>query len=181
MFVDPWTWMDYLSGFEFAFGTRIHGTITALISGTPGYLFAHDSRTLELARYFDIPHRMVHDVPADIDAAQLYEEADYTALNNGHKDRFETMTAFLAKHDLGHSFADGDSATRFDEQVRATRFPPAVRSPIATPPEQLLERIQLLRDQNQQLRETLAAMQAQRLRTRVRQAIGSKARRMLKR
>lgn len=181
MFVDPWTWMDYLSGFEFAFGTRIHGTITALISGTPGYLFAHDSRTLELARYFDIPHRTVHDVPADIDAAQLYEEADYTALNNGHKDRFETMTAFLAKHDLGHSFADGDSATRFDEQVRVTRFPPAVRSPIATPPEQLLERIQLLRDQNQQLRETLAAMQAQRLRTRVRQAIGSKARRMLKR
>jgi hypothetical protein len=41
MFVDPWTWMDYLSGFDFAFGTRIHGTITALVSGTPGYLFAH--------------------------------------------------------------------------------------------------------------------------------------------
>ena len=55
MFLDPWTWMDYLAGFDFAFGTRIHGTITALVSGTPGYLFAHDSRTLELARYFDDP------------------------------------------------------------------------------------------------------------------------------
>ena len=45
--VDPWTWMDYLSDFQFAFGTRIHGNITALISGVPCYLFAHDSRTLD--------------------------------------------------------------------------------------------------------------------------------------
>lgn len=84
-FVDPWTWMSYLSDFQFAFGTRIHGNITALISGVPCYLFAHDSRTLELARYFDIPHRLMKDVPADVDAAQLFEEADYSALNNGHK------------------------------------------------------------------------------------------------
>ncbi|MEU3458301.1 polysaccharide pyruvyl transferase family protein, partial [Micromonospora sp. NPDC006766] len=38
MFIDPPTWMEYLSGFDFAFGTRIHGTITALLAGTPGYL-----------------------------------------------------------------------------------------------------------------------------------------------
>ncbi|MEU3453775.1 polysaccharide pyruvyl transferase family protein, partial [Micromonospora sp. NPDC006766] len=38
MFIDPSTWMEYLSGFDFAFGTRIHGTITALLAGTPGYL-----------------------------------------------------------------------------------------------------------------------------------------------
>ncbi|GAA4566986.1 polysaccharide pyruvyl transferase family protein [Micromonospora coerulea] len=181
MFVDPWTWMEYLSGFDFAFGTRIHGTITALVSGTPGYLFAHDSRTLELARYFGIPHRVMRDVPADVDAARLYEEADYTALNDGHKARFEAITGFLAKHDLGHSFADGDSAARFDQRVRETTFPPAVRPAAATAAEDLLTRIQWLRDQNRTLRDTIETHRAQQLRERLRKAVGGHVRRMLRR
>ncbi|MEH0936224.1 polysaccharide pyruvyl transferase family protein [Micromonospora psammae] len=181
MFLDPWTWMEYLSGFDFAFGTRIHGTITALVSGTPGYLFAHDSRTLELARYFDIPHRPMPEVPADVDAAQLYAEADYTALNAGHRARYEVMSAFLARHDLGNAFTDGDSAARFDERVRATTFPPAVRAATATDREELLTRIQWLRDQNAELRARVTALEEQRLRTRVRRAVGAPVRRLLSR
>ncbi|WP_435124348.1 polysaccharide pyruvyl transferase family protein [Micromonospora tulbaghiae] len=181
MFVDPWPWMEYLSGFDFAFGTRIHGTITALISGTPGYLLAHDSRTLELARYFDIPHRLMRDVPADVDAAQLYEEADYTALNEGHKERFARITAFLAKHDLGLSFADGDSATRFDEQVRQTVYPQAVRPASAYTTDELLARMQWLRDENRTLQQKLKARRAQPLREQVKQAVGGRVRRMLSR
>jgi hypothetical protein len=181
MFLDPWTWMDYLAGFDFAFGTRIHGTITALIAGTPGFLFAHDSRTLELARYFDIPHRVMKDVPADVDAADLYEEADYTALNNGHKARYATMLSFLTKHDLGNSFADGDSAGRFDAQVRATAFPPAVRPAAATATEELLARVQWLHDRNGELRRDLETMEEQRLRARVRRAVREPVRRILNR
>ncbi len=181
MFMDPWPWMEYLAGFDFAFGTRIHGTITALISGTPGYLLAHDSRTLELARYFDIPHRLMRDVPADVDAAHLYEEADYTALNEGHKERFARISAFLARHDLGLSFADGDSATRFDEQVRRTVYPPAVRPVSAYTAEELLARMQWLRDENQTLQQKLKARRAQPLRDQVKQAVGSRVRRMLSR
>ncbi|RKN45434.1 polysaccharide pyruvyl transferase family protein [Micromonospora endolithica] len=181
MFVDPWPWMEYLSGFDFAFGTRIHGTITALISGTPGYLFAHDSRTLELARYFDIPHRIMRDVPADIDAAQLYAEADYTALNEGHKARFAAVTTFLAKHDLGHSFADGQSATLFDQRVRETTYPPVVRPATSTAPAELLARIQRLRDENASLRETIESLRGQQLRERVKQAVRGPARRLLRR
>ncbi|MEU2616534.1 polysaccharide pyruvyl transferase family protein, partial [Micromonospora sp. NPDC007271] len=181
MFVDPWTWMEYLSGFEFAFGTRIHGTITALLAGTPGYLFAHDSRTLELARYFGIPHRIMRDVPADIDAAQLYQEADYSALNDGHKTRFEAITSFLARHDLGHCFADGDSAARFDRQVRQTSFPPAVRPATATAPADLLTRIQWLQDQQRTLEETVDSLRSQQLRERMRRAVRGPIRRMLRR
>jgi hypothetical protein len=181
MFVDPWTWMDYLSRFDFVFGTRIHGTITALLAGTPGYLFAHDSRTLELARYFGIPHRIMRDVPADIDAIELYDEADYTALNDGHKARFEAMTAFLARHDLGHAFADGDSAARFDREVAATTYPPAVRPQAATDPAELIARIQWLRDQNAALKERVAELDSRRLRARVRAAVPAPVRRILSR
>ncbi|QLQ40384.1 polysaccharide pyruvyl transferase family protein [Micromonospora robiginosa] len=181
MFVDPWTWMSHLSGFDFNFGTRIHGTITALVSGTPGYLFAHDSRTLELARYFDIPHRIMRDVPADVDAADLYAEADYTALTGGHRARFDAITAFLAKHDLGTSFADGDSAAAFDRQVAETVFPPAVRPAAATGPDELLVRIQRLRDENRELAATVRALRAQGLRERIKQAVPDPVRRLLRR
>ncbi|TDB94183.1 polysaccharide pyruvyl transferase family protein [Micromonospora fluostatini] len=181
MFVDPWTWMDHLKGFDFNFGTRIHGTITALVSGTPGYLFAHDSRTLELARYFDIPYREMTDVSGEVDAAQLYEEADYTALNNGHKARYETMLSFLNRHDLGNSFADGDCAARFDQQVRDTVYPPGVGPQATAPTEQLVSRIDWLREQNQQLREKLDAQTSQQLRTRVRRAVGSRVKQILNR
>lgn len=57
--LDPRTWMQYLSGFDFSVGTRIHGNITALLAGVPALVLAHDSRTLELARYHEIPHRLL--------------------------------------------------------------------------------------------------------------------------
>ena len=152
IFVDPWTWMSYLSDFQFAFGTRIHGNITALISGVPSYVFAHDSRTLELARYFGIPHRPIKDVGPDVDAAQLFEEADYSALNNGHKERFATMVDFLRRNGLNHAFANGDSAQRFDERVRQTQFPPAVRPVTGAASTELVERMRWLKDNNDELR-----------------------------
>jgi hypothetical protein len=179
MFVDPWTWMDYLSGFDFAFGTRIHGTITALQAGTPAYLFAHDSRTLELARYFGIPHRIMGDVPADVDAAELYAEADYTALNDGHKARFEAMIRFLDRHDLGNVFADGDSAARFDRQVRETSFPPAVRPLHTLGWDELQTRLQWLRDQHTEAQREMAALRGIRLQTRVKEAVNGRVRRLL--
>jgi hypothetical protein len=181
MFVDPWTWMDHLRDFDFNFGTRIHGTITALVAGTPGYLFAHDSRTLELARYFDIPHREMTEVSEEVDAARLYEEADYTAMMAGHRARYETMVSFLTKHDLGISFADGDSAARFDQQVRDTVFPAGVGPRGTAPNDQLAARIDWLREQNLALREKLTREREQQLKTRVRRALGSRVRQILNR
>ena len=181
MFVDPWTWMAYLAGFDFAFGTRIHGNITALISGTPGYLFAHDSRTLELARYFDIPHRLMKDVPADVDAAQLYAEADYTALNAGHKARYERIRAFLARHDLGQR------VRRRGQRDPVRRAGPRDGVPAGGPtgrglfPEELLTRVQWLRDRNAALGEDVRELREQRLRARVRRAVGAPVRRILNR
>ena len=48
--LDPKTWIEELSAYDFAYGTRIHGNIAALLAGTPAVVLAHDSRTLELCR-----------------------------------------------------------------------------------------------------------------------------------
>jgi hypothetical protein len=126
LFVDPSPWIEYLRGFAFAFGTRIHGNIAALLAGTPAYVLAHDSRSLELARYFAIPHRQIDEVASTTDAGELYAEADYGALNRGHGARFDRFVAFLRRHGLEHIYAEGQDPSAFEARLRATPFPPGV-------------------------------------------------------
>ena len=125
-YVEPWPWIDDLGEVEFSFGTRIHGNIAALLAGTPAYVFAHDSRTLELARHFEIPHRPMRDVPADVDAADLYAEADYTGLVDNHAARFATFASYLARHGIRHVWQSGEDPSTFTDRLRATAFPPAL-------------------------------------------------------
>jgi hypothetical protein len=125
-YVDPWPWIEDLRGIDFSFGTRIHGTIAALLAGTPAVVLAHDSRTLELARYFEIPHRQLRDVPPDIDPADLHAEADFTALHDGHAERFATMIRYLAANGLDNVFAHDGAAAAFDERIAGTRYPASV-------------------------------------------------------
>jgi hypothetical protein len=128
-FVDPWTWFDHLRTRDVVFGTRIHGTISAVVSGTPAVLLAHDSRTLELARYHEIPHRLVTKLPSNIDVADLYAEADFGPMISGHAARFSTYLDFLAKNGLDSVFAPGESPDAFDARVAAAAFPRAVEAP----------------------------------------------------
>lgn len=126
LYLDPWPWFAALREVDFSFGTRIHGNIAALVAGTPAVVLAHDSRTLELARYFEIPHRRMDEVGPEVDAATLYEEADFGPLLRGHADRFRVFTEYLARHRLHHVFEPGEDSTVFDRRMDATRFPPAV-------------------------------------------------------
>jgi hypothetical protein len=125
-YVDPWPWIRDLREVDYCFGSRIHGTIAALLAGTPATVLAHDSRTLELARYFGIPHRLLRDVPATIDPAELYADADLAALVDGHAARFDVFTGFLARHGLDQVFAHEGAAAAFDARVAATPYPDAV-------------------------------------------------------
>jgi len=125
-FVDPAPWFKFLSGVDFSFGTRIHGNIAALIARTPAVVLAHDSRTLELARYFEIPHRLMSDVGPDLDAADLYAEADFDPFNRGHAARFAAFTGFLERSGLDHAFRSPAPEPDFATRMAATPFPPAV-------------------------------------------------------
>jgi len=127
LFVDPWPWFDHLRELDFVFGTRIHGNIAALLAGTPAYVLAHDSRTLELARTFEIPHRLMSDVRPETDAAELYAEADYGPLVSGHPARFERFIGFVERHGLRHVFEPGEDPSAFDRKIAAIEFPPPVR------------------------------------------------------
>ncbi|MEU5362473.1 polysaccharide pyruvyl transferase family protein [Streptomyces sp. NPDC005925] len=127
VYIDPVTWIDDLRTFDFSFGSRIHGNIAALLAGTPATVLCGDSRTLELCRYFEIPHRRIDQLSGDTDPARLYEEADFGALTGNHAQRFERFTGFLDRNGLENTFTHGDSGAAFDQRIRSLEFPPGIR------------------------------------------------------
>src|SRR5215212_6243479 len=129
LFLDPWPWVEYLRSAAAAFGSRIHGSIAAILAGTPVVLLAHDSRTLELARYFEIPHRLLRDVPPDVDARVLLEEADLGPIVTGHGSRWQRFADYLARHNLEHVFDHPGAAAAFDARLASTAYPPPVTGP----------------------------------------------------
>jgi hypothetical protein len=144
-FLDPSTWITTLANYDFSFGTRIHGNIAALLAGTPGFVLAHDSRTLELAEYHQIPWRRM-EPDARFDAAELYAEADWEPMNAAHSSNWERFAGFLSKHGLGHVYEDGDGGAEFDAALAAVDFPPPVRTLMGAEPEELYAMKQALAD-----------------------------------
>ncbi len=179
--LDPSTWMDYLSTFDFSFGTRVHGTIAALLAGTPAVLLAHDSRTLELADYHQIPHRVLNNRLKRADAAALYARADWGPTVSGHGERWERMTDFLAKHDLRHVYLPGESPDAFDERLAAVDFPPPVQMGMRHSLEELYEMQRRLPELNAGLKRAEAELAADRRpNTRTRGVLGKLKRRVKK-
>lgn len=135
-FLDPQTWSEHLAKYDFSFGSRIHGNISALLAGTPAVVLAHDSRTRELADYHQIPWCPLED-GRPVDAVQLFAESDWAPLNRTHPARWERFAAFLARHELTHAYDDGQSPARFDAAVAATAFPPPVHTLMGAEPGEL--------------------------------------------
>ncbi|MEU1462078.1 polysaccharide pyruvyl transferase family protein [Streptomyces sp. NPDC005727] len=146
--LEPHSWMDALTRYDFAVGTRIHGNIAALVAGTPAFVFAHDSRTLELSRYHHIPHRVITDLEADTDVAGLYAETDYTAFDAHYAEGFQRLLDFMTRNGLRNAYEHGDGGEEYDRAVRAARFPRPFRRSEAENVDDLLFRITMLREQN---------------------------------
>lgn len=122
-FVDPSTWIDFLAKKNFVMGSRIHGNITALLSGTPSYVLATDSRTRELCEYFHIPFERASDVVGSLDIEDFKQKADYSKLIANYQDKFEDYVKFLRKNGLHNSFDEPSTGSEFERSLREVGFP----------------------------------------------------------
>ena len=116
MHVDPAAWVEDLRSADFTLGTRIHGNIAAVLAGRPAHVLAHDSRTRELAEYFEIPWTRLRDLTPGADLAALAAGHDYGAVARGHAGRFATYTDYLARHRLPHVWEPGARSTFADSR-----------------------------------------------------------------
>lgn len=146
LFLDTWTWYDFLATQDFTYGTRFHGNVAALLARTPAMLLAHDSRTLELATYHEMPHRIVSEFTEDISAAELYDTVDFTAFNAAMPDRFARYKTFLERNGLAHIWQAGGADPTFETSLEAAVFPPAVKTLVSQDGTELAARLQWLRD-----------------------------------
>jgi len=146
LFLDMWTWLDFLADRDFTYGTRFHGNVAALLARRPAMLLAHDSRTLELAEYHQMPHRVVPEFTDPIDAVALYDEVDFSAFNAELPRGFDRYLAFLEKNDLGHIWQPGNENPEFAERLAKAELPPAVKTLCSTDGTELAARLQWLRN-----------------------------------
>ncbi|RHA38888.1 polysaccharide pyruvyl transferase family protein [Cellulomonas rhizosphaerae] len=147
-FVDASTWVDFMAEQDFAFGTRIHGNVAGVLAGTPSVVLAHDSRTVELSQYHGIPYRLYSDLPADVDAQRLYDEADFDAFEGRQPETFATYQRFLERNGLEHIFQDGKANRAYDKAIDRAPFPGPVHTLMAdgeTGREQVMGRLRWLR------------------------------------
>ncbi|MCA0297159.1 MAG: polysaccharide pyruvyl transferase family protein [Actinobacteria bacterium] len=117
-----WSWIESLKGVDFAFGPRLHGSIAALLAGTPVNLLAHDSRTVEVAEYHRIPFTRIPDLGEDASAERLYDAVDPSAFNRDYAELFTRYLDFLTRNGLSSGYRDSGAAlAAFDRAIEPAR------------------------------------------------------------
>ncbi len=149
MFLDARTWVDFLRDYQYMVGSRIHGTVAALVAGTPATLISMDKRTHELGEYHDIPMIRLPDLADDATVASVYENSDWSAFNKGLQPRFENLCRFFDDNGIPHIGQPGNANPEYDRALAEAKLPPPV-TPIMTHGEvdqrALLDRLIWLRE-----------------------------------
>ena len=99
-------WSDFLATRSGVVGSRIHGTIAALINGVPTMTLVHDSRTLEMCALIGAPYVHLKSLPTDGVLWNFVRErllsADYSIYCSNMKKLFGKYKNFLDAHGLRH-------------------------------------------------------------------------------
>ncbi len=96
-FWDIADWKRYIGngGFNFSIRPTIHGNILSLLSGIPAVVFAADSRTREMAEFFNIPMTSSMDDYEKTD--EVFHKTDYSEFNKNYSKLFDDYEKFLRK------------------------------------------------------------------------------------
>lgn len=143
-FLNVPTWRKFLSTVDLSVGTRLHGNITATISGAPSLLIAHDARTRELTEYHHLTHVWAKDITEKTDLAELVAKLDFQEVSRHHKANFDHFVDFLDKNGLDHIYKNGacPQEAPLDRLVREADLQPPVVSALHCSTPELVRRLE---------------------------------------
>ncbi|MDD6157380.1 MAG: polysaccharide pyruvyl transferase family protein [Lachnospiraceae bacterium] len=101
LFVDIPEWRSFLqqNGYNLSLGSRIHGNIMALLSGIPAIIYAQDTRTREMAEFYNIPYFLPeHKFQKSV--YDIYQNADFRKFNLEFSSKYDAFENFLIQHGI---------------------------------------------------------------------------------
>ena len=104
-FLNATTWIEYMKRFDFWFGARLHGSVAALLGGTPALLYTHDGRMRELADY----HKMnacTYDDLKENSIVDLIQKSDFGPMMSIHNENFQRFCLFLELNGLSNIYEE---------------------------------------------------------------------------
>lgn len=90
-------WKEYVTRYDFVYGTRVHGAILAINSGVPAVITNSDARSTEMCQLFDIPHLPGYGTDRLIDAFESY---DTDKINKNYKKLYSNYIDFLIGNEV---------------------------------------------------------------------------------
>jgi Polysaccharide pyruvyl transferase len=103
-----WTveeWLDAMREVDCVIGTRLHGTIAALLAGTPSLLIVHDTRTEEVARHFALPRVRLDEIDT-VRLDELAQMADPAPVVARYRELLPEFNRFLRRNNLEPTASD---------------------------------------------------------------------------
>lgn len=136
--------LEFNQKIDFNYGTRIHGAIGNILCGVPSLLFPTDARVRELAEYHNIPGMPAHLVDENTNILELYENTDFSQVNQGHAQRFWHLIDFLKDNGVPNIYQNRTavpSTSLMDKKLEGVRFEGPVRSILTCPPDEIARRM----------------------------------------
>lgn len=112
-------WIDFLRTVDLSIGGRLHGNITALISGTPSVIIPHDARMRELTDFHALPHIWANEVNEKTDVFDLVSKIDFQKVQKKHKENFDNFVSFLNINELDNIYKEdiNNKVAPLDSQI----------------------------------------------------------------
>lgn len=128
-FLNVPTWLQFMEESSFAFGSRLHGNISATIAGTPSILVVKDARTRELAEYHHLNYVLEKDLKGMPSLEELAAKQDFGQIGRYQRQNFDRFVSFLDRNGLDHIYQNGNDpeiSPLEKRMAQATHEPPVL-------------------------------------------------------
>lgn len=99
VFWDVPSWARNMARYDFVVGTRFHGNLLGLQSGTAAFTICHDTRTTEMCEFLGMPHAGILEIN-NIDLDAMYAQIDPEALAARYAQLYPEYLSFLSLNGL---------------------------------------------------------------------------------